>query len=90
VDCATAFPVAERKPHVIKYTAQSDDIDPLDAANSPAALGRRLRRDLQAPPKPGKTLTPWVKYLPDFERYSERVCSEHEGYALDTASAWRV
>jgi DNA repair protein RadD len=85
VDCGTAFPVAERKPDVIKYTMQSNAIEPLDAANSPAARGRRLRRDLQAPPKRGKTPTPWVKYLTDFEGYSEQVCFEHEGYALDKA-----
>ena len=38
--------------------------------------------------KPGKPPTLWVKYLTEFEEYSEWVCFEHEGYALDKARAW--
>jgi DNA repair protein RadD len=29
-----------------------------------------------------------VKYLTDFEEYSEGVCFEHEGYALNKARDW--
>jgi DNA repair protein RadD len=32
--------------------------------------------------------TLWVKYLTEFEEYSEWVCFEHEGYALDKARDW--
>jgi DNA repair protein RadD len=40
--------------------------------------------------KPGKPSSLWVKYFTEFEEYSEWICFEHEGYALNKARIWWI
>lgn len=88
-DCGTPFPVAERKPDVTKYTTQSDDVDPLyTQPTAPPQWVDVYDVTYKRHAKPGKPPTLWVKYLTEFEEYSEWVCFEHEGFALDKARMW--
>jgi DNA repair protein RadD len=89
-DCGTPFPVLERKPDATKYSTNSDDeADPLyTTPPAPPQWVDVLDVTYKRHAKPGKPPTLWVKYLTEFEEYSEWVCFEHEGYALQKAHNW--
>jgi DNA repair protein RadD len=89
-DCGTPFPVLERRPDATKYRTHSDDeADPLyTQPPAPPKWVDVLDVTYKRHAKPGKPSSLWVKYLTEFEEYSEWVCFEHEGYALDKARHW--
>ena len=79
----------ERRPDVTKYSTQSDDVDPLyTQPTAPPQWVDVYDVTYKRHAKPGKPPTLWVKYLTEFEEYSEWVCFEHEGFALDKARVW--
>ena len=79
-----------RKPDATKYSTNSDDAaDPLyTQPPAPPQWVDVYDVTYKRHAKPGKPPTLWVKYMTDYEEYSEWVCFEHEGYALDKVRIW--